>query len=151
MSRSGYTDDCEHLALWRGAVERSIHGKRGQLALTELVSALDAMTEKRLIDHSFSTECGLCTLGVLAKSRGVDMADLEPRSEYDEVDRDTVGSRLNISPSMAAEVMYLNDELGNWRAPNETPEARWLRMRRWAVSQLGPDNLSALQDRAGTP
>ena len=36
MSRSGYTDECEYLDLYRGKVERAIKGKRGQKFLQEL-------------------------------------------------------------------------------------------------------------------
>ena len=36
MSRSGYSDDCETMGLWRGAVERAIYGKRGQTFLREM-------------------------------------------------------------------------------------------------------------------
>ena len=47
MSRSGYSDDDEdgRLAMWRGAVQSAIRGKRGQAALRELLTALDAMRQ----------------------------------------------------------------------------------------------------------
>lgn len=42
MSRSGYSDDCENIGLWRGAVERAIRGVWGQALLLEMAAALDA-------------------------------------------------------------------------------------------------------------
>lgn len=48
MSRSGYSNDGENIAMWRGQVASAIRGKRGQAFLRELVEALDAMPEKRL-------------------------------------------------------------------------------------------------------
>lgn len=138
MSRSGYSDDCEDLNLYRGAVERAMAGKRGQKAFRDIVSALDAMPEKVLISASFSRGDDMCTLGALAHKRGVDMSDLEqPESdpEYAEwVDSHAVGFRLDIAPSMAAEVMYMNDE--HHGSYDSSPEQRWERMRKWAVSKL---------------
>ena len=51
MSRSGYTDECDgwEFVRWRGAVNSAIRGKRGQAFLNEMVTALDAMQEKRLL------------------------------------------------------------------------------------------------------
>lgn len=52
MSRHGYTDSCDDnfaLIRWRGAAKSAIRGKRGQAFLRELLAALDAMPEKRLI------------------------------------------------------------------------------------------------------
>ena len=79
----------------------------------------------------------MCTLGALAKLRGVDVSDLEPTDEpYDNevptVDSRIVGNRLDIAPSMAAEIMYENDE--SWSP--ETAEQRWERMRRWVDRHL---------------
>jgi hypothetical protein len=147
MSRSGYSDDCENVWLWRGAVVRSLKGKRGQRALRDIAEALDAMPEKKLGSNSFGVkgaEC--CTLGALAVSRGVDMTDLEPESDPDgwtaEVDRDVAGHRLDIAPAMVAEVMFMNDE---GSCGLESPEERWIRMRVWVAARIG-----ATQERGGS-
>jgi len=136
MGRSGYTYDCENLWLWRGAVRSALRGARGQQALREIAAALDAMPDRRLVAHSFSCEDGVCTLGALAASRGVDVSDLEPAAwsdgYVDEVDRDAASARLDIAPAMVAEVMFLNDETTG----PETPEERWHRMRGWVESQI---------------
>lgn len=143
MSRSGYSDDfCDeyHLYnLYRATVERSMRGKRGQKALRDLVDALDAMPEKKLAPNSFQAERGVCALGALAQTRGVDMSDLNPDEDewddygYASVDLDETGRRLDISRSMAAEVMYMNDE---GICHTETDEERWKRMRDWAARNL---------------
>jgi len=140
MARSGYSDDCDgnELWLWRGAVKRSMEGKRGQKALREMVVALDALPEKKLVSGSFSGVGGYCALGALAKHRDVDVSDLNPKRPEsdpyyeDEVDRDVVSVRFDIAPAMAAEVMYMNDEAG-W---GETPEHRWFRVRGWAERHI---------------
>lgn len=135
MSRSGYSDDCDNLELWRATVDRAMKGKRGQKALQEIVEALDKMPEKKLIHESF-TVGGFCTLGVLAQHRNVDVSDLNPKEKDGEVwpvDRKTVSARLDIAPSMVAEIMFMNDE---WWGGPETPEERWSRMRQWAQSHL---------------
>lgn len=45
MSRSGYSDDCENVAMWRGQVASAIRGKRGQTMLRDLVLAQEVMYE----------------------------------------------------------------------------------------------------------
>lgn len=66
MSRSGYCDDydCDPLPLgrWRGQVASAIRGKRGQAFLRELVAALDAMPEKRLIANDLEQAGNVCAI-----------------------------------------------------------------------------------------
>lgn len=108
MSRSGYSDDYDEDGtggLWRGAVERSIRGKRGQAALKELALAMDAMPVKTLAAESLVTEDGqFCTLGVLGQARGLNMDPLDPE------DWDSVARAFNIAPAMVREIVYENDE-----------------------------------------
>ncbi len=129
MSRSGYSDDCGgwDLICWRGAVKSALRGKRGQAFLAELRDALDAMQGKRLIADSLVAEGEFCTIGVVGAKRGVDMAALDPH------DREAVGEAFGISPAMASEIVFMNDE-GSWKA--ETPEQRWVRMRDWVESNI---------------
>jgi len=129
MSRSGYSDDCGGwgLVCWRGAVKSALSGKRGQSFLVELRDALDAMPDKRLIADSLQAEGEFCTIGVLGAKRGVDMAALDPD------DREAVGEAFGISPAMASEIVFMNDE-GSWQT--ETPEQRWVRMRKWVDSNI---------------
>ena len=129
MSRSGYNDDCGgwDLIRWRGAVNSALKGKRGQALLAELRDALDAMPDKRLIADSLQAEGEFCTIGVLGAKRGLDMAVLDPD------DREAVGEAFGISPAMASEIVFMNDE-GSWQT--ETPEQRWVRMRKWVDSNI---------------
>lgn len=166
MSRSGYSDDIDdnwrHI-MWRGAVESSIRGKRGQALLQELVEALDAMSDKRLYPGSFATANGeYCTLGVLGAKRGTKMDDLG--SGDDGCNPHKVGQRFGIATALAAEIMYLNDEYSasdwigvdveicgpmrpdwpDWgshrryvRVHNDKSAAqRWAYMRKWAQEQI---------------
>lgn len=106
MSRSGYSDDCEGLNLWRGAVERSIRGKRGQAALKELAIAMDTMPNKVLAAESLVTQDGqFCTLGVLGQARGINMNAIDPE------DWDAVAAKFNLAPAMVREIVYENDEV----------------------------------------
>ena len=129
MSRSGYSDDCGgwDLICWRGAVKSALKGKRGQAFLVELRDAMDAMPDKRLIADSLQAEGEFCTIGVIGAKRGIDMAALDPD------DREAVGEAFGISPAMASEIVFMNDE-GSWQA--ETPEQRWQRMRTWVDSNI---------------
>lgn len=139
MSRSGYSDECENLGLWRGAVERAIKGKRGQAMLRDLLAALDAMPEKALVADSLVTAEGeFCTLGALGRVRGIDMTKLDPE------DRESVAGAFGIATAMAQEIVYMNDEYedghrcwsGRWVYEPETDEERFERMRAWVAKQI---------------
>lgn len=138
MSRSGYTDDGDfdtwsHVR-WRGAVTAAFRGKRGQAFLREMLEALDALPENRLITGAVVDCRGCaCALGAVALKRGLDV------TEFDDVDEDdleyfsNLGPMLGIAESMGREIMYYNDEVG---PGHETPEQRFDRMRRWIERQI---------------
>lgn len=130
MSRSGYSDNCDgnYIYLYRGMVERTLNGKRSQTFLRELAAAMDAMPEKKLIKSELVSKQGeVCAIGVVCKARGIDV------SNVDIYDPDAVGDLVNIARSIAAEIEYENDEGGDH---NETPEQRWVRMRKWVSDNL---------------
>lgn len=141
MSRSGYSDE-GNVAMWRGQVASAIRGKRGQQFLRELVAALDAMPEKKLVTEEIVDDSGsVCSLGALGKAKGYDLETLDP------YDYDDLGAKFNIAHQLAQEVMYENDErpvhLVDNKYVRETPELRWERMRKWAMSNLTPDDVPA--------
>lgn len=130
MSRSGYIDDGDSewpAICYRGAVVSALRGKRGQVFLRDLVSALDAMPEKRLIADALEEGGQFCAIGAVGAARGVNMAPLDPD------DPRSVGAAFDIAEAMAREIVWLNDEAG---FHSETPEARWARMRTWAERSL---------------
>lgn len=132
MSRSGYCDDWD-VSEWqgimaRGAIVSAIRGRRGQRFFRELLAALDAMPEKRLIANELVEQDGsVCALGALGKARGLSLDGVDPE------DPDRVAGLFDIAASLAREVVYENDEAG-WY--DEKPEARWVRMRNWVRSQI---------------
>lgn len=144
MSRSGYIDDCEPLELgrWRAQVASSIRGKRGQSFLRELADAMDAMPVKELIANNLvNSEGACCTIGVVCKSRGLDV------SNVDVTDPESVGNVVGISRQLAAEIEWFNDECpdfrrdpetGEWKW-EETPAERWTRMRKWVNERIKKD------------
>jgi hypothetical protein len=136
MSRSGYSDDYEgSIDLYRQAVHRATVGYRGQHLLKNLRDALDAMPVKRLITDAIKNEAGeVCALGALdptAPSYNAEDDNWEgPGSALD------LAKHFNIAKALAAEIVYMNDEAVSWRAKEETPEERWVRMRAWVDSQI---------------
>lgn len=130
MSRSGYIDDCDlenwDLIRWRGQVASAIRGKRGQAFLRELVAALDAMPEKRLIANELESFGNVCAIGSVGMQRGVDMTKLDPD------DYDRIAATFGIAPQLVQEIEWMNDEAYF----GETPEGRWKFMRDWAVRKL---------------
>lgn len=134
MSRSGYYDDGDdqwaHIR-WRGMVASATRGKRGQTLLRDMLSALDAMPEKKLIANDLvATDGCVCALGALGKARGIDMADVDPE------DSERVASVFDIADPLAREIVYINDEYGPHK---ETPEDRFQRVRRWVAKQIKPE------------
>lgn len=134
MSRSGYVDDLDYLDLgrWRAQVNSAIRGKRGQVFLRGLITALDAMPEKRLVTSALQNDEGdVCVLGAALKHQGKECPVSD--DEYD-FDADWTAGQLDIATQLAREVVHENDE----GALRETPEERWVRMRRWAERNLNP-------------
>lgn len=141
MSRSGYSDenDDNTLGLWRANIDRATYGRRGQVFFRNLVEALDALPEKRLIKGKLETDIGeVCALGALRRVRGLDLHESIRDSDWD-----ALGKAFDVASMLTQEVMYHNDERGDfdyetqrYRDDEETPEQRWKRMRNWAASQL---------------
>lgn len=104
MSRSGYSDDCENLGLWRGAVASSIKGKRGQAFLKEALARLDAMPVKELVSGELEADGQFCTLGVVGAGRGLAL------DKIDTYDHASLSNLFDIAGPLAQEIMYLNDE-----------------------------------------
>lgn len=130
MSRSGYSEDFDDnwmLIIWRGAVASAINGKRGQAFLKDLLNAMDAMPEKKLIADELECEGAVCAIGALGRSRGLDMSKLDPE------DIDTVAAAFGISGALAKETVWMNDDGGSYK---ETSEQRFERMRSWVASQI---------------
>ena len=128
MSRSGYIDDCEHWQLirWRGAVASAIKGKRGQEFLYEMLHALAALPEHKLIANDLEKDGCVCAIGAVGKARGLDMSKLDPE------DHDSVAAFFGIPHALACEIMWLNDD-AYWR---QTPEERFTQMRGWIENNL---------------
>jgi hypothetical protein len=113
--------------MWRGAVASAIRGKRGQAFLKEMLNALDAMPEHKLIANDLENEGAVCALGAVGKARGADMANIDP---YDSV---TVASLFGVSDALVREIAFVNDE---YTCTNETPEQRYSMMREWVQKQI---------------
>ncbi|MBB5885428.1 hypothetical protein DYQ93_11630 [Xanthomonas sp. LMG 8992] len=139
MSRSGYTDDNDDplaMGRWRAQVASAMRGARGQKLLRDLVAALDALPEKKLIAHAVEQNGCFCALGAVAALRGVDLG--QPADPHD-FRPSRAASALDIAEQLAQEVVYENDEAGEYLFPygeSESPEHRWQRMRDWAVRHL---------------
>jgi hypothetical protein len=128
MSRSGYSYDCENLWLYRRAVDNALTGRRGQAFLRELLAALDAMPQKRLIVHELQEVDGeVCAIGSVGVVRQIDMSDVDPNEPTE------VAAKFGIATCMAQEIVYINDECG---IASETPEYRWERVRKWVAEKI---------------
>lgn len=150
MSRSGYSDDYDDqwgLIMWRGQVASAIRGKRGQAFLMELLDALEAMPERRLVadvlkepdpiaivdadGRVVDVHPQVCALGALGVRRGVDMDALNPEN-YDQI-----AEIFGVSHQLVQELEFENDEFGDYYG-HRTPEQRWQHMHDWAMRQIRP-------------
>lgn len=130
MSRSGYTYDSEdhwQYIRFRGAVTSAIRGKRGQAFLREMLTALDALPEKKLVADELEYAGEVCAIGSVGRMRGIDMSGIDPH------DPPQVSHAFGISEALAREIVYVNDE--DWIG-NDTPEKRFERVRAWIVGNL---------------
>lgn len=161
MSRSGYSDDGDY-AMWRGMVASATRGKRGQQFFRDLLSALDAMPEKRLIRDALEDGGEVCAIGALGRAKGIDMSNMDPECPEE------VAPAFNIAECLAQEVVYMNDEYfdfhyvevdGRSKRTEYTPEERWQKMRKWAAEQIRvtpeeagaielPDSASVTQEKS---
>ncbi len=131
MSRSNYAEDGDEewsAICWRGAVASALRGRRGQDFLREMLSALDALPKKELLEGVIICSEGVCAMGAVALSSGMDT------SRIDAEDGHGVASAFGIAEAMAREIAYVNDEENSSRY--ETGAERWLRVRRWIVGQI---------------
>ena len=134
MSRSGYWedegDDNWSYIRWRGASLSARRGKRGQAFFRDMLVALDALPEKKLIADSLRKEDGnVCALGALAVARDIDTDDLDP------MDHDKVAATFDIAPILARDVVFTNDDDFE-QYKDETDEDRFIRVRTWVANQL---------------
>ena len=130
MSRSDYTDDLGSewtMICWRGAVKSAIRGRRGQAFLRELIDALDALPEKRLISDDLIRDGEVCALGAVGVARGMEaeMAALDPE------DYDSVAAAFGLPNALAREIEWLNDEFHY-----ASDEERFTKIRTWAIREI---------------
>lgn len=131
MSRSGYTEDCDHEdgrhAMYRGQVASATRGKRGQALLRDLMVALDEMPVKSLISGALRAEGEVCALGCLGAKRGFDLEAIDPE------DYDYIAQAFGVAHQLVREIEFMNDDAAAWSGSGEE---RWRFMRQWVESQI---------------
>lgn len=141
MSRHGLYDDIDdnwQLIKWRGQVESAIRGKTGQKFLKELVRALDALPEQKLVSETLQTQDGaVCSFGAVARLRGIDMSKFTPGPDDDPADFEydqpyELSGIFNIAHQLVSEIIWENDE----QCSHKSDHHRWVWMRKWADSRI---------------
>lgn len=134
MNRSCYNDDPEMTwdwIRWRGAVNSSIRGRRGQAFLRELLQTLDAMPEKKLVKNALQTPQGdVCAIGSVMVKRGIDPQTFDPE------DYETISQACGIAPALVREIEYINDEAGWGATDGDEDTRRYWAVRNWIASRL---------------
>lgn len=137
MSRSGYSDDYDFnlLNLYRGTVHRAINGKRGQVFLKNMLKTLDQMPVKKLAAEVWIEQENACALGVVMQAAG--HADkLEGLDPTDDYGAEIASKMLDIAPSLARELVFINDDGNYMKIEPETDENRWTRVRHWVQENI---------------
>jgi hypothetical protein len=129
MSRAQYSEDIDGWGLirWRGAVAKAIKGKRGQAFLREMLIALDALPDKRLIAHELEKDGEVCAIGSVGKARGIDLSTVDPE------DYGGVAATFGVSQALVREIEFVNDD---WLGYRETPEQRFQLVRSWVAKHI---------------
>lgn len=119
MRGIGYRAQCAleiERAFTEAGAKIQIRGKRGQSFLREILAALDALPEHKLIAHELVEKDGaVCALGAVSKARGVDMTGVDPEN----IER--VADIFFISGALAREIVYKAQHLQ--REAEANPEA----------------------------
>jgi hypothetical protein len=125
--------------LWHANLHRTMQSKRGQAFLRELLEALDAIPQKRLIQGAMEQSGEVCALGAVGLKRCMDLDGLDSR------DHDEIADAFGISSMLAQEIAYWNDQGmeacllgltdgGGWK--ENTPEDRFTFVRAWVVARI---------------
>lgn len=128
MSRSGYIDDCDQwdLIRWRGQVASALRGHRGQAFLREMLRALDALPEKRLIADELVHDGEVCAIGSVGRARGIDMTQLDPECP------EQLAAAFGIARQLVQEIEFINDDED---CPC-SPEQRFIKVRKWVLNEI---------------
>jgi hypothetical protein len=161
MSRSGlYEDDGDDplaFGRWRAQVKSATRGKRGQSFLKDMLAALDALADKRLVagslvfdgspEHPYPEEHEDIIVGgdqlMDGRGRTVRVGDVcalgslgvkrgLDMSKFNQDDPEFIADALGVAHQLAREVIWVNDEDGC----GETPEQRFVRVRAWVLNQI---------------
>ena len=132
MGRSGYSDGCDgwDLIRWRGAVASAIRGERGQAFLKEMLAALDALPEKRLIAEALEEDGEVCAIGSVGRLRGFDMSELDPEEP------ESIAKAFGVATALVQEIEFINDD--DFCYSTITPEKRYAYVRKWVAEQIRP-------------
>ena len=86
-------------------------------------------THELIAEELITPDGEVCALGALgvACGRSYELEQVDPE------DYEQVSVFFNVSEALAREVQYINDECGPY---DETPAARWTRVRRWVQEQI---------------
>ena len=101
--------------------------------MKEMLVSLDALPEPKLIPHELIENGEVCAIGSVGKSRGTDMSKLNPYHP------EGLAKEFGIAPALVKEIEFENDEAfctRHYSDPQETPEARFIRVRKWVASQI---------------
>jgi len=134
MSRSGFSEECDGsygINPWPAIIARAVQGRPGTKFLRELLAALHAMPVKELVAEALVEPSGAaCALGSVALARRLDVSALDPE------DYEAVAKAFCITPTLAREIAFINDDDFRNFSRSETPAERWTRVRGWVVKQL---------------
>lgn len=133
--RIGYSDEEEfsgQFFLWQANCERSLAGKAGRQALTDLRDELLRMNVKRLIGNDLAVDGEVCAVGALLKARGVPQDRLESFDDLYQTTDDIAVREGRVPKLVAWKLVELND----MDLVSCTPEERYAKVLAWVEYRL---------------
>lgn len=131
---SGYDNcECEEnvAGLFRSILQRAASGKRGKKLLEDIVQAMMALSEPRLLSDNLEVDGEVCALGAVLRARNIVLNHIDCNAPG-------IARALDAPETLVREIISVNDD--EFGLTVETPEERFKRFGSWAwkVSQGAP-------------
>jgi hypothetical protein len=150
--RDGESDDPLDWGRYEAAKRSAIRGRRGQRLLRDLIEGLDALPKPELSAGALGDRRNgcVCALGAVALQRGEKFDKLAKDNGEWGPDGIVFDALLDISVTLANEVMSTNDDWCDGSNMKADRRSRWRHVKAWAENQIISKN-ETTEDHSNGP